>query len=98
MTGRSIVVVLLLLGTASAQIKSGPSEVARRVRVRIAFSDHAPCDSSTRVVLTGYMGFALAEGSVNDECTAEFFDVPSGQYRVTVRGADATNADEGDVE
>jgi len=97
MTGRLIAVVLLL-GTACAQIESGSSEVARRVRVRIAFSDHAPCDSSTRVVLTGAMGFALAEGSVNSECTAEFFDVPSGRYRVTVRGADTANADEGDVE
>ena len=69
-----------------------------RLRVRVAFGDHAPCDSSTRVVLTGPMGFALAEGSVNGECTAEFSDVPSGRYRVTVRGADAANADEGDVE
>ena len=98
MTGRSIVVVLLLLGTACAQIEREPADVVRRLRVRVAFADHSPCDSSTRVVLTGYMGFALAEGSVNDECTAEFFDVPSGQYRVTVRGANATNADEGDVE
>jgi tetratricopeptide (TPR) repeat protein len=44
------------------------------------------------------MGFAVAEGSVTNECTAEFSDVPAGRYRVTVRGADATNADEGDVE
>ena len=98
MTGRSIAVALLLLSTACAQIESGSSDIARRVRVRIAFSDHAPCDSSTRVVLTGAMGFALAEGSVNGECTAEFFDVPSGRYRVTVQGADTANADEGDVE
>jgi tetratricopeptide (TPR) repeat protein len=44
------------------------------------------------------MGFALPEGSVNGECTAEFYDVPSGRYRVTVRGTGTTNADEGDVE
>jgi len=44
------------------------------------------------------MGFDLAEGSVNGECTADFFDVPSGRYRVTVRGSDATNADDGEVE
>jgi Flp pilus assembly protein TadD len=98
MTGRSTAVILLLLGAACAQIESGPADIARRVRVRIAFSDHAPCDSSTRVVLTGAMGFALAEGSVNDECTAEFSDVPPGRYRVTVRGTDTANADEGDVE
>jgi tetratricopeptide (TPR) repeat protein len=49
-------------------------------------------------MLTGNRGFAFAEGSVNGECTAEFSDVPSGTYRVTVRGSDATNADDGDVE
>jgi tetratricopeptide (TPR) repeat protein len=98
MTGRLIAAVLLLLGTACAQFARGSSDVVGRLRVRVAFEDHAPCNSSTRVVLTGAMGFALAEGSVNGECTAEFLDVPSGRYRVTVLGADATNADDGDVE
>ena len=98
MTDRLIAVVLLLLGTACAQIQRDPADVVRRLRVRVAFGDQAPCDPSTRVVLTGFMGFALAEGSVNGECTAEFFDVPSGRYRVTVRGTDTANADEGDVE
>lgn len=98
MTDRLIAVVLLLVGAASAQIQNDSSDMVRRLRVRVAFADHAPCDSSTRVVLTGAMGFALAEGSVSGECTAEFFDVPSGRYRVTVRGSDATNADDGDVE
>lgn len=98
MTDRLIAVVLLLLGAASAQIQNDSSDMVRRLRVRVAFADHAPCDSSTRVVLTGAMGFALAENSVSGECTADFFDVPSGRYRVTVRGSDATNADEGDVE
>ena len=98
MTGRLIAVVLLFLGTACAQFGSASSDVVARLRVRVTFEDHAPCNSSTRVVLTGAMGFALAEGSVNGECTAEFLDVPSGRYRVTVRGANATNADDGDVE
>jgi len=98
MTGRMIAVVLLLLGTACAQIQRESDDVVRRLRVRIAFGDHAPCDSSTRVGLTGTIGFALAEGSVNGECIAEFYDVPAGRYRVTVRGEDATNADEGDVD
>jgi len=98
MTGRLIAVVLLLLGTVCAQIQRDSADLVRRLRVRIAFGDHAPCDSSTRVVLTGAMGFALAEGTVNGECMAEFSDVPSGRYRVTVSGADAANADEGDVE
>ena len=98
MTGRLVAVVVLLLGTACAQIQLGSNDVVRRLRVQLAFGDHTPCDSSTRVALTGGMGFALAEGSVDGECRAEFFDVPSGKYHVSVRGADATNADEGDVE
>jgi len=98
MTARLLAVVLLLLGTTCAQIRLESSDVVRRVRVKLAFSDHAPCDASTRVVLTGAMGFAVAEGSVNGECTAEFFDVPAGRYQVTVRGSDATNADDGSIE
>jgi len=98
MTGRLLAVALLLFGTASAQLPRNSADVVRRLRVLIAFSDHAPCDASTRVVLTGAMGFALGEGSVNGECTAEFFDVPVGRYRVTVRGGDAMNADDGEVE
>jgi tetratricopeptide (TPR) repeat protein len=98
MTGRLIALVFVLLGAACAQIENGPSDVARRLRVRVSFSDHAPCDLSTRVMLTGGMGLAAAEGSVNGECVAEFFDVPSGKYRVTVSGAVTTSADQKDVE
>ena len=98
MMGRLIAVALLLLGTACAQFGSSSSDVVARLRIRVAFGDHAPCNSSTRVALIGAMGFALAEGSVNGECTAEFSDVPSGRYRVTVSGADAANVDDGDVE
>lgn len=98
MTDRLIAVFLLLAGTACAQFQTDSSDMVRRLRVRVAFADHAPCDSSMRVVITGAMGFALGEGSVNGECTADFFDVPSGRYRVTVRGSDAMNADDGDVE
>jgi Flp pilus assembly protein TadD len=98
MTGRLIALVSILLGAACAQIENGSSDVVPRLRVRVSFSDHAPCDPSTRVMLTRGMGFALAEGSVNGECVAEFFDVPSGKYRVTVSGAVTTNADQRDVE
>jgi Flp pilus assembly protein TadD len=97
MTGRLIAVVLLLLGAACAQIQLGSNDVVRRLRVQIAFGDNA-CDFSTRVVLNGDMGVEHAEGSVDGECKAEFLDVPSGRYRVTLSGNDATNADEGDVQ
>src|SRR5215831_17742579 len=63
MTVRLIAVLLVLAGVADAQFESGPSDVSRRVRIRVAFEDHGACDSSMSVVLTGGMGFALAEGS-----------------------------------
>lgn len=94
----SAVLLLLLSAAAHAQLESGSTEIARRVRIRIEFEDHGACNSSTRVELTGSMGFAVAEGAVSGECVAEFFDVPAGRYRVTVRGADVANADEGEIE
>jgi len=103
MTGRLIALVSLLIATAlsataCAQIENGSSDVAPRLRVRVAFSDHAPCDSSTHVVLNRGVGSALAGGSVSGECVAEFVDVPPGRYRVTVSGADGTKADGGEIE
>lgn len=98
MTGRLVACVVLLLATAAAQMRTDSTEVARHVKVRIAFGDHAPCNSTTRVTLTGEMGFALAEGSLSGECTAEFYDVPPGKYRVSLSGPDTANADDGDVE
>lgn len=98
MTVRLIAVALSLVGAAFAQLESGSLEVARRVRIRIAFEDHGSCNPSTRLVLTGSMGFALAEGSVSGECAADFFDVPPGRYHVTLKGGDAQNADEGEIE
>jgi len=98
MTGRIAAAVLLLLGTVCAQIQTGPSEVVRILRVRVAFGNHAPCDSTTHVALAGVMGLALPESPVNGECMAEFFDVPAGRYRVTVKGNDAENADSGEVD
>jgi Flp pilus assembly protein TadD len=97
MTGRILLPFLLSVGVASAQMERGPSETVARVRVRVAFPDHA-CSTSTRVQLSGNSGIPLAEGSVSGECMAEFFDVPPGRYRVTVTGNDVANGDEGDVE
>lgn len=98
MTGRVLLLFLLLVGAVSAQIDRGSSETVGRVKVRVAFDDHAPCTAATRVALIGNAGFALAEGAVNGECVAQFFDVPSGRYRVAVSGGDAANVDDGEVE
>lgn len=98
MTGRTVVLLLALVGTGAAQVERGMSDMVRRVRVRVSFANNSPCDSSTRISLAGDAGFAVAEGSVNGECVAEFFDVPAGNYRVTLSGPNVANADEGAVE
>jgi tetratricopeptide (TPR) repeat protein len=98
MTGRLLVLSFLLVGAGSGQIDRGSSETAGRVRLRVAFADHAPCTASTRVALIGNNGFAVAETSANGECLAEFSEVPAGKYRVAVSGGDAVNTDEGDIE
>ena len=98
MTGRLIACISLLIAAAFAQIENRSSDVAQHVRVRVAFSDRGSCDPSTRVALNGGRNFAHTESAVNAECVAEFFDVPTGEYRATVSGADATNADRGEIE
>ena len=98
MTHQLIAIVFLLAGIACAQIDHGPLDIVRRLRIRVMFGDHAACDSSIRVSLVSNTGFELVESSLNGECTAEFDDVPSGSYHMSVRGRDATNADDGRVE
>jgi len=98
MTGRIAVLLLFSLATAFAQINTASQELVRRVRVRVALPNHAQCDPSTRVVLTANSGFTVTRGSVNNECVAEFTDVPATRYRVTVSGGDITNADDGEIE
>jgi tetratricopeptide (TPR) repeat protein len=98
MTGRTVLLFVLLPGMAFAQIESGFSNNVGRVRVRVEFANHAPCDSSTRVALTGNSGFAAGDSSVSGECVAEFFDVPAGKYHVAVIGSNVANADSGDIE
>jgi Flp pilus assembly protein TadD len=51
-----------------------------------------------RVELSGSAGFTFAENSLNGECIAEFMDVPAGNYRVKVTGANVASLGESDVE
>jgi Flp pilus assembly protein TadD len=97
MAGRVIMMFFLLLGSASAQFNAGSPTMTGRVRVRVSFADQASCDPTTQVTLTEYQGATFAENSVNGQCTAEFFDVPAGNYRVAVVGGDVANSDKVDV-
>lgn len=92
MTGRLMLLLLLLLGEACAQFNTGSVVMTGRVRVQIWFADRAECDPSTLVALIANDGFTF-DSAVDGHCVAEFFDVPSGNYRVKVTGADVANAD-----
>ena len=96
MTGRLLVLSLLLATLASAQMDRG-MQSAGRIRIRITLPDRAPCTASTHVALIGNMGFSRAESSTNGECIATFFDVPAGKYRVALSG-DVVNTDNGEIE
>ena len=96
MTGRLVMLLFLLLGEASAQFNTGSVVLTGRVRVQIWFADHTACDPSTLVALIANDGFTFADNAVDGHCVAEFFDVPAGNYRVRVTGADVASADNAD--
>ena len=97
MAGRLVVVFTFLLGSASAQYNMGSTAMTGHLRVRVSFSDQAACDPSTRVALTTYQGSTFAENPVSGQCTADFFDVPAGNYRATVVGGDVAHSDNVDL-
>lgn len=97
MAGRLIVMFLFFAGSALAQFNAGSAVMPGRVRVRVSFADQVACDPTTRVVLTSYEGSTFADNAVNGVCTAEFFDVPAGSYRVKVVGGDVANSDSVDL-
>ena len=92
MTGRMVLVLFSLLAAAAGQVNMG-SAMGVTVRVRVSFVDGAACDPSTQVALIASAGFTVAENSLNNECVAEFFDVPAGYYRVKVSGAEVSRGD-----
>lgn len=88
---RLCVVFFLIVTSALAQFGAG--NTVRRVRVRVAFSTGI-CDLSTHVALTGHNGL-LVENTANDQCEAEFLNIPEGAYHVSVSGGHLSNADAG---
>ena len=84
-TGRLALLLFSLLAAAWGQVSMG-SPVGAIVRVRVAFADGAACEPSTLVAPIHNDGFTVAEDSLNNQCAAEFLDVPAGNDRVEVRG------------
>jgi Flp pilus assembly protein TadD len=93
MKSRVCVVFLLLVGSVTAQ----PSAVTiiHRVRVHVVFVNGA-CDLATHVRLVGLSG-PVFEGVANDQCEVEFFNLPEGNYHLTVSGDRVTPAESGDI-
>ena len=90
MKSRVYVVVLLLAGSAAAQLDTG--SILRHVRVRVAFANGV-CDLATRVRLIGRSG-TVGEAATNDQCEAEFVNVPAGTYHLNVSGQNFANTDD----
>jgi tetratricopeptide (TPR) repeat protein len=84
-------VLLLLLGSAAAQVDQGMT--VPQVRVQIDFLDTV-CEPSTHVTLMGGSG-PVAEGTANDRCVVAFANVPAGRYHLSVSGQGFTDTNVG---
>ena len=89
MKSRVCVILLLLVGSAAAQLDSG---IKHRVRVRVAFANGF-CDHSVNVRLAGRSG-PITESAPNDQCEVDFVDVPDGTYHLSISGADLPGTDD----
>lgn len=96
MTGRILVLLLLLAGSLSAQFGNMLPPVSGRVRVRIVFASGGVCDSSINVTLLGTNG-PVADGFVDRECVVELTSVPTGHYHITVSGQSLLTSDTNDI-
>jgi len=93
MKSRVLFVFLLLAGCAAAQLDAG---MIRRVRVQVALANRG-CDAATHVMLMG-SGGPVAEATANEQCEADFFDVPAGRYHLIVSGQTIADTDSGAIE
>jgi Flp pilus assembly protein TadD len=90
MKSRVCVAVLLLTGSMAAQLDAG--SIVKRLQVRVAFTNGV-CDRSTHVRLMGLAG-PIADGNVNDQCEADFGNIPTGTYHLSVSGQNFADTDE----
>ena len=93
MTSR-LMILLLLLSTARAQVNARSAGMVGHVRVQLVFTDNASCDPSTRVELIESTGFTLGESSLDARCIADFMDVPAGTYHVKAIGGEVATTDD----
>jgi tetratricopeptide (TPR) repeat protein len=94
MKSRVLLVFLALAVSAAAQLNLRIT--VRQVHVRIAFQNGG-CDSTAHVTLVGH-DVPLAQASVDGHCAADFFDVPTGKYKVSVYGQSFSQTDSESIE
>ena len=90
MKSRVCVVILLLVGSAVAQLDAG--SMVQRLRVRIIVGNGF-CDRTAHVRLMGLSG-PVADTNVNDLCEVNFANIPIGTYHLTVSGQNLASTDE----
>ena len=92
----SVILILLLVPWASAQLSSGS---VGNVRVKLVYSDGRACSIQAHVQLMGDAGSTrVLEGFTDDGCTIEFNAVRVGMYHVVVSGEGIESADSGAFE
>jgi len=94
---RAVLLLFLLVTSASAQFGARAPGPDHSVRVHITFDDAGDCDASTKVDLMKSAGSTVARGSTDRACVVEFFGVPEGTYYLAVSGQGFANVGSGEI-
>lgn len=95
MAGRSLLLIVVFVIRATAQMGEPGFGVTNRVRVHVAYSS-GECDRSTKIELMQGMT-SVARGTPDKSCTVELFGVPAGAYRMVVSGRGFTGIETNEV-
>jgi Tfp pilus assembly protein PilF len=92
---RLLVLTVLLLGPCALAQFRDPNTTGN-VRVRVVFENGRRCSIAVHLVLLASAGTSpVGQTFTNDECMAQFDDVPIGSYHVVASGDGIQNTDTG---
>ena len=94
MKSRVFALFFLLAGSSAAQFDAGMT--IPRVRVQVTLASRG-CDSATHVTLMAHSG-PVAEATANEQCEADFVNVPAGSYHLIVSGNTIADTDSGAID